>query len=103
MKEPRDHARALLKKAALLNQDLQGAMSRAFRQAMARLEQAWWQTTRGHQMRRQEPDRAEQTATAFQLLQEHALAFCPTDWCGWFTILHFTGGDPCHRHAIVNG
>jgi hypothetical protein len=58
------------------------AMLRAFRQAITHLEQAWWQTSRGRQMRRDEPETARITSEAFRQLEKDACAFCAPDHSG---------------------
>lgn len=72
----------LLGESGLRNHDLQQAMLRAFRQAITHLEQTWWQTPRGHQMRRDEPETALVTSTAFRQLEDDAHAFCLPDNLG---------------------
>jgi hypothetical protein len=103
-----NHARQrLLGKSGLLNHDLQQALARALRQAIAHLEQTWWQTPRGSQMRRTEPDVARQTAEAFKLLREDAAAFCTPDRLGRAAgneqvcqILY--GDEAIARHALAS-
>jgi len=72
----------LLGESGLRNHDLQQAMLRAFRQAITHLEQAWWQTPRGRQMRRDEPAVARVASGAFRQLEEDACAFCLPDNLG---------------------
>jgi len=72
----------LLGESGLRNHDLQQAMLRAFRQAITHLEQAWWQTSRGRQMRRGEPDTMRITSEAFKQLGEDACVFCAPDHLG---------------------
>jgi tetratricopeptide (TPR) repeat protein len=71
--------RWLMGESGLLNHDLQQALDHAFHQAISHLEQIWWQTPRGHQMRQKEPDTANATAAIFRLLKEDAGAFCTSD------------------------
>ncbi len=65
----------LLSKPGLANDDLQEALARSLRRALAHLEQVWWQTPRGNQMRRSEADVASLTSQAFQMLRDDATKF----------------------------
>jgi hypothetical protein len=69
----------LLSKPSLANDDLQEALVRSFRQAIAHLEQIWWQTPRGNQMRRSEADVAYITGQAFEMLRDDANKFFTPD------------------------
>jgi hypothetical protein len=71
--------RWLMGEPGLLNHDLRQVLDHAFRQAIFHLEQIWWQTPRGHQMRQKEPDTADATDAVFRLLREDAGAFCTSD------------------------
>ncbi len=72
----------LLGESGVLNHDLQQALVRAFRQTIAHLEQDWWKTTRGVQMKRSEPEAARVADEAFKLLREDADKFCTPDGLG---------------------
>lgn len=74
--------RRWLGESGLLNHDLQQALARAFRRAIAHLEQAWWQTHRGSQIHREEPEAARAAQEAFKLLREDAGKFCAPDRLG---------------------
>ncbi|MGB3218310.1 MAG: ATP-binding protein [Anaerolineae bacterium] len=86
----------LLGESGLRNYDLQQAMLRAFRQAITHLEQAWWQTPRGRQMRRDDPEVARVTSAAFRQLEEDACTFCFPDHLG-----RVAGNDQVH--ALLYG
>lgn len=73
--------RRLLGESGLLNQDLQQAVARAFQQAIAHLEQSWWQTPRGNQMLHNKPE-ADLAREAFKMLREDAGRFCTPDHLG---------------------
>ncbi|MBM3149272.1 MAG: hypothetical protein FJZ88_04485, partial [Chloroflexi bacterium] len=61
------------------NHDLQQAMARGFENAINGIEQGWWQTTRGNQIRRQEPESAKAIKESFKLLREEAQALFVDD------------------------
>ena len=65
----------LLSKSGLANDDLQEALAHSFRQAIAHLEQTWWQKPHGNQMHRSEVDVAHLTGQAFKMLCQIQL-FC---------------------------
>jgi hypothetical protein len=52
---------------------------RAFRQAIAHLEQTWWQRPQVDQMRRREPDVANLASKTFKRLRDHANTFFTPD------------------------
>jgi len=69
----------LLGSSGLLNHDLQQALARAFRQALAHLEQAWWETPHAKHVRRAQPDVARETAQVFKMLQTDTEKYCKAD------------------------
>jgi tetratricopeptide (TPR) repeat protein len=73
----------LLAESGLLNHDLQQAMVRAFRQAIAYLEQEWWERSpRGVQMKREEPEAFHEASEALKSLRKDAENFCTPDRLG---------------------
>ena len=97
----------LLGSSGLLNHDLQQALARAFRQALAHLEHAWWETPDAKHLRRVEPDVARETAEVFKMMRDDAVAFCCADGLGRAIgneqVRQLLYGDEIAAHRALTG